>query len=335
MKVLFSHHLPFYLAHGGLQTQIEELARELAALGVEVEMERWWDARQRGEIIQYFGRPPSVLPLRLARQKGFKTVMFENLDQTASRPQRALWCQRTITRLAQRAAPGMVLRMAWEAYRELDALIYATELEWRVAQYLFNAPAERGHVIGHGLRAEALEQLRRPAPAGDHLISIATIAPRKNTVLLARAARAAQVPVVFLGKPYAAQDPYFQEFKSLVDGRYVRYPGFVSEEEKYALIRGARGFALLSQFESGCIAVYEAAAAGLPLLLTDLPWAAKVYEQVPRARFVAPRDESSVAAALARFHREASRATEPTFPVGTWREVARRYLAVYEKVLAG
>jgi glycosyltransferase involved in cell wall biosynthesis len=334
MKVMFSHSLPFHLAHGGLQVQIEEIGRELHALGVEVEMERWWDPIQRAEVLQYFGRPPGDVHVRLAHRKGLKVVMFENLDQTASRPRRALWGQRMITRLAARLLPGLTNRMGWQVYRQLDAMIYATELEWSVAQYLFDAPVQRGHVIGHGLREESLADLRRPEPPGDHLVSIATITERKNSVLLARAARHARVPVVFLGKPYAETDPYFRQFQSLVDNRWVRYPGFVSEEEKRRLIRSARGFALLSRFESGCIAVYEAAAAGLPLFLSDLPWAKRVYGNVPRAKFTDLRDETALAAALAGFYHGARRSEEPTFPVGTWRDVARRYLAVYEQVLS-
>lgn len=334
MKVMFSHSLPFHLAHGGLQVQIEEIGRELRSMGVEVEMERWWDQTQRAEVLQYFGRPPSNAHVELAHRKGLKVVMFENLDQTASRSRFALWIQRLVTRLTSRLLPGLTNRLAWDVYQRLDALIYVTQLEWKVAQYLFKAPPARGHVIGHGLREESLADLRRPEPPGDHLISIATITERKNTVLLAKAARRAQVPVTFLGKPYADRDPYFLQFQSLVDNQWVRYPGFVSEEEKRRLIRSARGFALLSQFESGCIAVYEAAAAGLPMLLSDLPWATQEYGAVSRVRFTGLRDEAALATALADFYRGAHRGVHPTFPVGPWRDVARRYLAVYEKVLS-
>src|SRR2546430_777095 len=132
----------------------------------------------------------------------------------------------------------------------------------------------------------ALGELAWPEAEGEFLISIATITSRKNTVLLARAAQLAQVPIVFLGKPLDERDPYFHEFKRMVDGRFVRYPGFVSREEKHRLIRQARGFALLSQFESGCIALYEAAAAGLPLFLAQLPWAARVYQNARDKEFV-------------------------------------------------
>src|SRR5207253_8514081 len=44
---------PFFLAHGGTQTLIESLMSEIARLGVEVEPARWWDDRQRGDILHF------------------------------------------------------------------------------------------------------------------------------------------------------------------------------------------------------------------------------------------------------------------------------------------
>jgi glycosyltransferase involved in cell wall biosynthesis len=334
MKVLFYCDMPFYLAHGGSQTLIEALMRELAALGVEVEPARWWDENQRADIIHTVGRPKHF-NVRLAHEKKFKCVMTDLLDQTASRSAARLFLQRSIVRMGTSLAPGMTGRYNWGTYRDIDAAVFAVDHELEVARYLFGLDAAKGHVIPHGLEEEALAQLSAPEPEGDYLVSVATIAERKNTLLLAQAARIAKTPVVFLGKPFSAGDPYFQRFKELVDGEYVRYPGFVSPEEKHRYLRGARGFALLSQFESGCIAVYEAAAAGLPLLLSDLPWAAKSYPQARMLQLAKLESADRVAVALKRFYGQVHRLPGMTFPVLPWHEVARQYVKVYEKVLAG
>ena len=53
MKVIVSHNIPFYLAHGGLQTLIQALMKELTLLGVDVQPERWWDPDQTGDILHY------------------------------------------------------------------------------------------------------------------------------------------------------------------------------------------------------------------------------------------------------------------------------------------
>ena len=332
MKVLFSCSVPFFLAHGGSQTLTEALMRELSALGVEVEPARWWDENQTGDILHYIARP-TTLNLRLAHQKGLKVVFTDLLDQTASRPKSRLLLQRAFSKSAGRVLAKFTGQLNWEVYREADAIFFAVPHEREVAQYLFEADASRTHVIPHGLEEEALQALAQPQVEEDYLVSIATIAQRKNSVLLAEAARAAKLPVVFLGKPYAADDPYFLRFKELVDGKYVRYPGFVSNEEKYHYLCGARGFALLSQFESGCIAVFEAAAAGLPLLLSDLRWARQSYPGARDIAFVKPKDAIELSEKLGEFYRRAHRQRGTTFPLLNWKQVANKYLHSYEQIL--
>ena len=333
MKVLFSCSLPFFLAHGGSQTLTEALMRELSALGIEVEPARWWDENQTGDIIHYINRP-ATLNVRLGHQKGFKIMMTDLLDQTASRSALRLFLQRNFRRISGRILPRFTGQLNWEVFRELDAMVYSVPHEWEVAKYLFGADPRRGYVIPHGLEEDALRELAQPQEEGDYLISIASIHPRKNTLLLAEAAVRAKTPIVFLGKPYAKDDPYFLRFQKLIDNRYVRYPGFVPSEEKYRWLRGARGFALLSQFESGCIAVFEAAGAGLPLLLSDLPWARKSYPEARGIHFTKITAAEQMAPFLARFYQHAHRQPGAAFPILSWREVARRYRSIYEKLVS-
>jgi glycosyltransferase involved in cell wall biosynthesis len=261
--------------------------------------------------------------------------MTELLDQTASRSRAQLFGQRCLTNLARTLLPsGLTYRLGWDVYQELDAMVYVVQHEWETAKYLFRANPARGHIIPHGMEAEALADLARPQAQEDYLVSAATIHPRKNSLMLAQAAHLAGVPVVFLGKPYAPDDAYFLEFQKQVDNKMVRYPGFVSTEQKHRYLRGARGFVLLSQFESGSISIYEAAAAGLPLFLSDLPWANKVYRQARSTSFVSLSSAEKTAPALRAFHAQARRQPGTTFPLLTWRQVAERYVEIYRKLLA-
>jgi hypothetical protein len=79
VKVIFSHGLPFSLAHSGPQTLIESLIRELALVGVEVEPERWWDADQADDILHIVQRP-NPDNVRSAKKEGRMTIMTEILD---------------------------------------------------------------------------------------------------------------------------------------------------------------------------------------------------------------------------------------------------------------
>src|SRR5881392_3305936 len=84
VKVLFNTHVPFSLAHGGAQIQIEQTQAALEKIGVEVEPLRWWDDKQTGDILQHFGRYPTLM-LSKAQEKGMKVVMSDLLTEHGSR----------------------------------------------------------------------------------------------------------------------------------------------------------------------------------------------------------------------------------------------------------
>lgn len=329
MKVIFSHNLPFSLAHGGIQTLIESLMREMALLGIEVEPERWWDPNQTCDIMHFVQRP-NPCNVVLAKQKGRKTVMTENFDVVASESRFRLFMRANITRASRAIIPSFDRRLGF--YRDLDAVVYVVPHEWDVVRYIYQLPLEKGFIVPHGLEPLAIEALGAPQSECNYLVSVGTICPRKNSVLLATCARKAKVPVVFVGKPLSEHDPYFEEFRGLIDNKYVQFSGYVHEAKKYEILRGARGFVLLSQGESGCIAVYEAAAAGLSLLLSDLPWASKGYPASDRIHMVPLSTVAGIVDRLKSFYDTAHRGRTMTFEVGTWAEVAKRYLKIYERL---
>lgn len=332
MKVVLSHAIPFSLAHGGTQTVIEALYRYLPAHGCTVEYERWWDAQQGADLIHYFGRPMDLVSA-LARKKGCRVVITEFMDRTAARPAPLLLGQAAAIRLAARSLPGLVTRMGWQSLKTADALVYAVKKEIATARLLFGVPQGRCHMIPHGLDADALDALSADAATADYLVSVGTIDPRKNSLVLARAAKRAQVPVVFVGVPYG-NDAYYRAFVAEVDNRFVMYKGRVGEGEKIGLLRQARGFVLLSEYESGSIAVYEAAAARLPMLLARRPWALSDYAALTGVSLTAPSVDAA-AGSLKAFYVKAARLKHMTFPVPSWETVAGMYRNVYENVLSG
>ena len=120
MKVLFDHPNPFLLAHGGFQTQIEQTKKALEAVGVEVEWLRWWDDKQKGDLIHYFGRAhPGYI--RQAQGKGIKVVMSELLTGLGSRGAMARKLQKLCMIVASRVLPKeFTARLCWDAYQIAD-----------------------------------------------------------------------------------------------------------------------------------------------------------------------------------------------------------------------
>jgi len=156
---------------------------------------------------------------------------------------------------------------------------------------------------------------------GDYLISHGTIAPVKNSVELARLAIEAQVPVLFIGKPFAAGDSYWEQFRQLVDNHYVRYqPHVASEAEMIGCLQKARGFVLNSRFENWSLAAHEAVACGLPLLLPNLPWSRERFGD--QASYFPKEGSAQTVATLRNFYQKSSSLPPPKVRLYSWREVA-------------
>jgi carbamate kinase len=96
------------LAHGGLQTQIEQTKAALEAEGVDVEYLRWWDEAQRGDVIHYFGRPTSTY-IEQAHVKEMKVVLAELLSGPGSRSAQARAMQKLVMRTAARVLSPTLL----------------------------------------------------------------------------------------------------------------------------------------------------------------------------------------------------------------------------------
>ena len=328
MKVLIDHHSPFALAHGGLQIQIEQTHRALAACGVEVEWLRWWDPHQRGDVIHYFGRPSPVI-IQHAHEKGMKYVFSELLGATGARSSFALHAQWLANRAMERFAPEMIVgRMLWDSFREADACIALTGWEAHLMRSLFGAPRERMHVIPNGVEPEFLEP--GTAVRGEWLVTTASILPVKQIVETARAAAQAETPYWVIGRPFAEDDAYYREFLSIKDAhpKLIRYEGPVSDRRALAgVYREARGFVMFSRWETLSISALEAAACGCPLLLSDLPWAHSVFD---KAVSYCPRDAATEvrARALRKFYDAAPTLPIPPKPL-SWREVGEKLRTLY------
>jgi glycosyltransferase involved in cell wall biosynthesis len=334
VKIALNCFTPFSLAHGGAQIQIEQIQRSLQNIGVEAEPMRWWDGKQRIDIIHHFGRMPAVL-IEFAHQKGIKVVIAELLTAQGSRTKGQLRAQRLISRAIERFAPGnFVTPFSWNSYRLADAVIAMTPWERHLMNYMFGAPLEKIFIVPNGVEEVFLQE--RPAERGQWLVCTATITPRKRVLELAAAAVRAQTPLWIIGKAYAESDPYAREFYALADRhpQWIRRdsPALEDREGLAKIYRSARGFVLLSAMETRSLAAEEAAACECPLLLSDLPWARTTFEDTVRYAPVTKSVETT-AQALRAFYDAAPSLPKPPKPPA-WLEIGRQLKGIYEKVLA-
>jgi glycosyltransferase involved in cell wall biosynthesis len=334
MKVLFDHSSPFLLAHGGLQTQIEETKRALEGLDVAVEYLRWWDADQRGDVIHFFGRPAGAY-VDLAHKRNLPVVMTELLTGLGSRSPLGIAGQKMIIRFARRLLPPAYwAKMGWDSYAKAGAIVALTLWEAELMQNVFDAPQDRVKVVPNGVGYEFLADNEPKRPREMYLVCSATITERKRIVETALAAVEAGTPLWVVGKPYDETDPYAQRFFTLAKRHsdIIRYEGPMQDRRQLArAYRQARGFVLLSTQESLSLSALEAAACECPLLLSDLPWARTVFEKT--ATYCPIGDASLIAKTLRQFYDAAPSLALPAKPL-SWADVGRRLKTVYDDLLS-
>ncbi len=337
MKVLFDCHMPAFLAHGGAHVQAINTVKALREFGVDADFARWWDSDQKCDILHFLGRVDGFYA-GFAKPKGIKFVLADLLTSQGSRTK----LQRVphwFLRQFDRATNGRIIaeKFGWKTYRIADAVIALTGWERDLMVEMFGTDPGRLHVVPNGVEEIFFNNPKSKIqnPQSKWLVCTATITERKRVVELAEAAVIAQTPVWIIGKPYAESDPYFIRFLDVVrrSNGIVRYEGGVSDRSQMAEIyKCARGFVLLSTMESLSLSALEAAAAGCPLLLSDLPWARCTFE-VNATYCPITNNVEKTGMALKAFHAQAPNLPIPPKPK-TWNDVALQLKQIYESVLA-
>ena len=332
MKILVDHSSPYLLAHGGYSVLIDQTVAALRANGEEVEFLRWWDHSQRGDVIHYFA-PVHVSYLQQARLKGMPVVLTTLVDWPANQPRWQTRRRRLVYEAMSRLPlPGGIRQsMHWQSFRLCARNVVCMQCEKDFLVDAYDVDPGAVEVVSPGL-GESFLQAGPGKREGDYLICTATIAPRKESVRLARAAREARVPVLFVGRPYSTDNPYWKEFEALIDGQYVRHEGGV--EGDAALIeklQSARGFVFMSRVESWCFAASEAVACGLPLLLPSLPWA---KERFGGQASYFPEGHGGEEAALRAFYEGCPSLPAPAVKLLSWPDVGRNLQRVYAGCLS-
>jgi glycosyltransferase involved in cell wall biosynthesis len=256
------------------------------------------------------------------------TLFTETCNRTDARLVRQGWLVRCVLKLP--FGEGLKEHLQWRAFGLCARNVVGLEAERRVLELVHGIEPRLVALVPLGL-SETFLKAGQGSRAGAHLVSTGTITPRKRTVELARLARAARVPVLFAGKAYHESDPYWRKFQSLVDGEFVRHqPHVEGEAAMVELLRGARGFVLMSTWENWCLSAHEAAACGLPVLLPDQKWS--------RERFGAEAnyftgDLARDVDVLRRFHEACPKLPAPRVSIVSWIDASRKLIAVYNEVL--
>ncbi len=216
-------------------------------------------------------------------------------------------------------------------------------------------PALRARSVGHVHLATPLAvdaDLKAPPRKDGHLVVLGRITPYKGQDVAARLAHRTGRNLVLAGPVGPCHDPaqiagadpanpdvqfWREQVAPLVDGERVRWIGTVHGQERDDLVATAAATLFpIDWDEPGGTAVVESLALGTPVVGFRRGCLPELVEHGRTGLLVDPGDEDALAAALLRVpeldvehcRREAARRFTPE-------RMARRYLRLYEKVLAG
>ncbi len=136
---------------------------------------------------------------------------------------------------------------------------------------------------------------------GEYLLYLGSIQPRKNLVRLIRAfaqllPRRPGLSLVLAGKSGWLSGPIYREVRALDLEERVIFAGYIAEDDKAALLSGARCFAFPSLYEGFGFPVLEAQACETPLLASTTSSLPEVVGE--GGLLVDPLDESAIARGL-------------------------------------
>jgi hypothetical protein len=337
IKVLLFDKTNAFLTPGGKTTHALKLQKELLLMGVDIQFSQWWNINQENFDIIHLLTPDTEIA-RLAKLRGKKVFLSLIFDFESSKPE----FQKRLTKFKNlfiSLLPQLFREKAyWECFKYVDKIQFMHSYDRMTALSYFGKFIDNSKttIIPHAYDpddigiSESLSIIEFNLP-DKYLVSCANISSRKQSILLAQYAKLAKVPTVFIGKG-DLNDPYFQLFKEEIDNEYVYYLGYIDLKTKDYVEANASGFVLLSLGESGCIAVYEAAAYKLPLLLSNLPWAWG-YDSPKNIYFCDQNKKNLAIDQLKEFYMNSGKLQEFPFAIHTWSEVAKYYLSEYKSLI--
>nr|WP_255550923.1 glycosyltransferase family 4 protein [Granulicella sp. dw_53] len=222
----------------------------------------------------------------------------------------------------------------------LDCITVVNEAQARYLIGTVKFPAEKVTIIPNVIEDIFFELAHSTHNAlfeiENYVLCVGNICRRKNQLALVRACRKLGVPLLLVGNVLTGEENYgLAVAQAMPVGGRQRWihglePGSV---ELAAAYREGTVFALPSYLEQQPISALEAAAAGKPLVLADLPYARQeLYEGAVLAD---PRSEDSIIRAIRKALDNPEAHCPPTSVMDQCRrlKVGAAYLAIYQRLI--
>lgn len=330
MKATFLLPLHGNLFPGGAEQQATQTALELTKLGVEVEYLTPLST-QVGDIVHAFGSYAEFRHVQnKCRAEGVPFVVstiFYRPDSFSAQLGYKLSC--SINRHENRFRKKLL--------QKSDFLLPNTQPELLQVTRLHSVSPEKCAVIPNGAEArfaDATPDLFRQTTGieGRFVLNVGRIEGRKNQVRLAEAARKCGYPLVIIGKVTAPE--MYQQLQAMGKEQVRHFDALDHNDPLLASAYAAcEVFALPSRLETPGIAALEASLTGAKVVITPVGGTREYF--LDHAFYPDVYQVDSIASALQTAWEKPRDAAlkERVLAEYSWAAVARKTLAVYQKLL--
>jgi glycogen(starch) synthase len=213
---------------------------------------------------------------------------------------------------------------------------------------LFDVPIDRIDVIPNGIDLSDWKAKNDPVitdSTGGTILFTGRLEWEKGIHVLLAAVRLlppmSPSPRLLIAGAGTREEALKEEFGDLTDSGVVSFLGWVSESHLRDLIRTADVSVVPSIYEPFGLVALEAAAAGTPLIVTDVGGLADIVTDGITGRVVPPQDPDALSDAIVEIFdnpaeaRSRARALRATLPSAhDWRTIANESTAIYRAAIA-
>ena len=352
MKVGFVNRSNADSVIGGDTIQMNETARSLKALGVEVaRVASPKEVDESFDLLHFFNiiRPQHIIPyLHLPQKKVVSTIYvdYSEYDQMnrgflSSSLAKLLGKNgseylKALVRHMKRQERVQSRKYLWkghaasirEVVRKVDHLLPNSESEWRRFQSDFRLMADYS-VVPNAVDPNLFDTNEQERKG---VLCVAQIEGRKNQLNLVHALNDLGIEGMIIGKHAPNHASYFELCNKLA-GAHIRFMKFMEQKELVANYQRAEVHALPSWFETTGLSSLEAAACGCIPVVSDKGDVREYFGEI--AEFCDPSSPKSIADAIerARFRSDHDRVRNFVHERYTWNITAERTLSAYQSLI--